>query len=126
VAGTGRTVIFATHNLEEADAYADRVLLLAEGRLVADGTANEIRAQVGGRRIRATLPVVEIGELQDLPGVAGVERRGEAVVMNCTDSDLALRALLDRYRQASDIEVTSAGLEEAFIELTASNSHEGR
>ncbi|MHB1929368.1 MAG: ABC transporter ATP-binding protein [Acidimicrobiales bacterium] len=119
VAGGGKTVVFATHYLEEADAYADRIVLLADGRVVADGTANVIRARVGGRTIRATLPGAELDGLRALPGVTGVDRRGDAVVLSCGDSDLALRRLLARFPAARDIEVRSAGLEEAFLELTA-------
>ena len=56
VAGRGKTVLFATHYLEEADAYADRIVLIARGRIVADGPATEIKARAGARMIRATLP----------------------------------------------------------------------
>ncbi len=122
VAGSGKTVVFATHYLEEADAYADRIVLLAGGRVAADGTANEIRARVGGRSIRATLPGADLAALRELPGVSSVDRRGDAVVLACTDSDAALRRLLDRYPTASDVEVRSAGLEEAFLELTAGDA----
>ena len=61
VAAEGKTVIFATHYLEEADAYADRIVLLARGRIVADGPATEIKAKVSGRTIRATLPGADTG-----------------------------------------------------------------
>lgn len=87
VARTGRTVLFATHYLEEADSYADRIVLLAGGRLAADGTANEIRARVGGRTIRASLPGADLDELRALRGVSAVDRRGDAVVLSCGDSD---------------------------------------
>ncbi|HVW34556.1 MAG TPA: ABC transporter ATP-binding protein [Acidimicrobiia bacterium] len=118
-AASGKTVLFATHYLEEADAYADRIVLMAQGRIVADGPATEIKARVGGRIVRATLPGVDPDELLTLPGVSGAESRGEAVVLTCTDSDAALRALLAKYPQARDIEVKGAGLEQAFLELTA-------
>jgi ABC-2 type transport system ATP-binding protein len=118
-AARGKTVLFATHYLEEADAYADRIVLMAQGRIVADGPATEIKGKVGGRIVRATLPGTDEAELLALPGVAGVDRRGEAVVLTCTDSDAALRALLPRYPEARDIEVKGAGLEQAFLELTA-------
>jgi ABC-2 type transport system ATP-binding protein len=118
-AARGRTVLFATHYLEEADAYADRAVLMAHGRLVADGPTNEIKAMVGSRTIRATLPGVELGTLSELPGVSGAERRGEAIVLACADSDAAIRALLGAYPQARDIEINAAGLEQAFLELTA-------
>ncbi|HEY4825008.1 MAG TPA: ABC transporter ATP-binding protein [Solirubrobacteraceae bacterium] len=117
-AARGKTILFATHYLEEADAYADRAVLMAHGRLVADGPTNEIKAMVGSRTIRATLPGVELDALELLAGVSGAERRGEAVVLACADSDQAIRALLAAYPQARDIEINAAGLEEAFLELT--------
>jgi ABC-2 type transport system ATP-binding protein len=117
-AARGKTVVFATHYLEEADAYADRIILMSRGRVVADGPATEIKATVGLRTIRATLPSVDPAELQALPGVTGAERRGEGVQLSCTDSDAALRAFLPAFPQARDIEVTGAGLEDAFMQLT--------
>jgi len=117
-AARGKTVLFATHYLEEADAYADRAVLMAHGRIVADGPTNEIKAMVGTRTIRATLPGVEEKALAALPGVSVAERRGEAATLSCTDSDAAIRALLVAYPGARDIEIAAAGLEEAFLELT--------
>jgi ABC-2 type transport system ATP-binding protein len=118
VRGLGRTILFATHYLEEAERYADRVVLLARGRVVADGPTTEIRARAGTRTIRVTLPAVPLEELERLPGVAGAERRGDAVVLACTDADAALRALLVAHPLARDVEVGATGLEEAFLELT--------
>jgi ABC-2 type transport system ATP-binding protein len=119
VAARGKTVIFATHYLEEADAFADRIVLLARGEIVADGPATEIKAKVGGRTIRATLPGAEAAQLAALPGVTNADRHGEAVILTCADSDAALRALLGRFPGARDIEVHGSGLEEAFLALTA-------
>jgi ABC-2 type transport system ATP-binding protein len=115
----GRTVLFATHYLEEADAYADRAILMAHGRIVADGPTNEIRARVGMRTIRATFAEADERHLAELPGVTSAERHGAAVTLRCADSDAAIRALLQRYPDAHDIEISSAGLEEAFLELTS-------
>jgi ABC-2 type transport system ATP-binding protein len=117
-AADNRTVLFATHYLEEADLFADRVILMAHGRIVADGAPTEIKAMVGGRRIRATLPAAELSELEALPGVTRADRHGEAVTLACSDSDTAIRALLARFPQASDIEIAGAALEDAFVELT--------
>jgi ABC-2 type transport system ATP-binding protein len=119
VAARGKTVIFATHYLEEADAFADRIVLLARGEVVADGPATEIKAKVGGRTIRATLPDAGVAQLAALPGVTNAERHGDAVILACGDSDAALRALLGRFPAARDIEVRGSGLEEAFLALTA-------
>ncbi|HKP19296.1 MAG TPA: ABC transporter ATP-binding protein [Gaiellaceae bacterium] len=118
LAAQGKTVLFATHYLEEADAYADRAVLMARGSIVADGPPTEIKAMVGSRRIRATLPGVPLELLSRLPGVVDAERHGEAVVLRCADSDGAIRALLGAYPDARDLEVSGAGLEQAFLELT--------
>ena len=118
LAERGKTVLFATHYLEEADAYADRAVLMAHGSVVADGPPTEIKAAVGQRQIRATLPEAETEALEALPGVTRAERRGAAVVLRCSDSDASIRALLDRFPEARDIEIVGAGLEDAFVELT--------
>ncbi len=117
-AARGKTILFATHYLEEADAYADRAVLMARGKVVADGPTNEIKAMVGSRTIRATLPGIPLDALAELPGVTAADRRGEAVVLTCADSDEAIRALLAAFQQARDIEIVAAGLEEAFLALT--------
>ncbi len=93
-------------------------MLLGHGRVVADGPPTEIKATVGLRTIRATLPDADLGVLAALPGVTNADTRGESVIMNCSDSDSALRALLSRFAEARDIEVSGAGLEEAFLQLT--------
>jgi ABC-2 type transport system ATP-binding protein len=116
----GKTVVFATHYLEEADAYADRIVLIAQGEIVADGPATEIKAQAGARTIRATLPGVDTTILSSLPGVRSAQRHGDAVTLSCSDSDAALAAMLRRFPATKDIEVTGGSLEEAFLELTAS------
>jgi ABC-2 type transport system ATP-binding protein len=114
----GRTVIFATHYLEEADANADRVVLMAKGQIVADGPTTELKSRIGHRQIRATLPTVTVAQLASVTGVTDVNRHGEAVTLVCSDSDTAIRELLASYPEARDIEITGRGLEDAFIELT--------
>jgi ABC-2 type transport system ATP-binding protein len=119
---SGRTVVFATHYLDEADAYADRIVMLSAGRIVADGTPNEVKAVVSGRRIRANLPVAWTpaleAEVAALPGVRSLERRGERVTIVSGDSDAALRAFLGRFADAHDIEVTAHNMDDAFLALT--------
>ena len=118
IAAGGKTVLFATHYLEEADLYADRAVLMARGSVVADGPTTEIKAMVGSRTIRATLPDIPLERLLALPGVTGGERRGDAIVLVCDDSDVAIRALLAQEPAVRDIEIRGAGLEEAFLQLT--------
>ncbi|WP_134740881.1 ABC transporter ATP-binding protein [Nocardioides sp. 503] len=116
----GRTVVFATHYLEEADQYADRIVLVAQGRIVADGTSAEVRALASGRTVRATLPapsLAELSALRDLPGVDSVEVRGEHVLVQADDSDAVARHLLT-HTPARDLEITARGLEDAFLTLT--------
>lgn len=117
-ASGGKTVVFATHYLEEADSFADRIILMARGKIVADGPATEIKATVGLRTIRATLPGADPAALAALAGVKSADRRGEAVVLHCADSDAAIRALLSGYPAVRDIEITGAGLEQAFLQIT--------
>jgi ABC-2 type transport system ATP-binding protein len=74
---------------------------------------------VGTRTIRATRPDAPLEKLELLPGVSLAERRGESVVLSCTDSDAAIRALLATFGAAKDIEISGAGLEQAFLQLTA-------
>jgi len=116
-AALGRTIVFATHYLEEADAYADRVVLISKGRIVADGTAAEVKGLACGRTIRATLPGADETALRAMPGVEGVEVRGDTVLIHSADTDAVARRLLTQ-TPARDLEITSRGLEEAFIALT--------
>jgi ABC-2 type transport system ATP-binding protein len=117
-AARGTTVLFATHYLDEADAYADRAVMIAAGRVVADGATTEIRARAGTRTIRATLPCVDSAELAGLPGVLSADRHGDVATLACADGDAAIRALLAAHPEARDIEIAGAGLEQAFVELT--------
>ena len=119
-----KTVIFATHYLEEADLYADRIVLLAQGRVVADGPTTEVKAMVGTRTIEATLPGADLAALTALPGVSACQVRGDVVTLTCSDADTALRAVLPAYPAMHDIEVRGAGLDEAFLQLTSDTTTE--
>jgi ABC-2 type transport system ATP-binding protein len=120
--GSGRTVLFATHYLAEAEEFADRVVLLRAGRVVADGSVASVRALVAGRVVSATLPGADTRDLQALPGVTGVRVEGSRIHLTCTDSDAALRALLPVYPAARDVEVSAHGLEDAFVALTTAET----
>jgi ABC-2 type transport system ATP-binding protein len=122
---SGRTVLFATHYLEEAETYADRVVLMRSGRVVADGSVAEVTSLVAGRVLRAAIPGATESVLRVLPGVSEVEVRGEQVSISSRDSDATLRALLQTFPQARDIEVAAVGLEGAFLSLTSDSAESG-
>ena len=122
-AARGRTIVFATHYLEEADAYADRVVFISKGRIVADGTASEVKALASGRTIRATLPRAVEVVLRAIPGVDDVEIHGETVLIHSGDTDSVARYLLNQ-TEAHDLEITSRGLEDAFVALTSNPTPE--
>jgi ABC-2 type transport system ATP-binding protein len=117
----GRTVLFATHYLEEADAYADRIILLRHGQKIADGTGAQIRSMAGGRTVRATLPGASEAELRAIPGADAAEVRGDTVLIHASDSDSVARYLLTR-TTAKDLEVAARGIEDAFIALTGDDA----
>ena len=126
-ASAGRTVVFATHYLEEADAFADRIVLVAGGRVVADGPTAEIRARASGRTVTAVLADDAVAPataaLRGLPGVTDVRRRGERLVVTASDSDAVALLLLGELG-GRELEITTAGLEEAFMALTAGSPGE--
>ncbi len=109
--------MFATHYLEEADAYADRVVLISKGEIVADGTAAQVKGLGSGRTLRATLPGADQASLRAIPGVDSVEVRGDTVLIQSADSDSVARQLLTT-TAARDLEITAHGMEEAFVALT--------
>jgi ABC-2 type transport system ATP-binding protein len=117
--GGDRGLHFATHHLDEAQAVADRVIVLAGGRVVADGTPAEVAARAGGSLIRVRTEAVA-AELADLPGVrtASDDPDGRCALI-CSDADRALRVLLETHPDAHDIEVRPADLEDAFLSMAA-------
>ena len=115
----GRTLLFATHYLEEADQAADRILVINRGRLLADGTPAEIKARAGARRLSFRLDRVDEPFLLGLPGLVNLEIRHDVVQIQSSDSDATLYAVLDAGYRPQDIEVTSLGLEQAFLAITA-------
>ncbi|TYB51482.1 ABC transporter ATP-binding protein [Nonomuraea sp. PA05] len=116
--GQGRTAVSATHYLAEADDYADRVVLLAGGRVVADGSVATVKSLVGGTEVRCTLYDADLSDLEILPGVLRVSVEGRSVSLRTKDSDATLRALFAMFDDVRDVRVESADLESAFVSLT--------
>ncbi|MEV6999880.1 ABC transporter ATP-binding protein [Streptomyces sp. NPDC093982] len=128
-ADQGRTVLFATHYLEEADAIADRVLVLHRGRLLADGTAAEIKAKAGTRRISFDLADSPVDEaaLRELPFLTtltvshsgSAAGSGRTVRIQSSDADATVHALYGLGLYPRNLEVAGLGLEQAFVAITA-------
>ena len=116
LADRGTTVVFATHHLEEADAVADRVVVVAGGQVVADGTAAQVKAGTSGRTVTFT---AADGAFDGLPGVTATERLGDRVVLTTDDVEATLLALLAGGRRLPDLDVRGASLEEAVLCLTS-------
>src|ERR1700759_260153 len=115
----GKTLLFATHYLEEADQAADRILVINRGRLLADGTPAEIKARAGAKRISFHLDQIDEPFLLGLPALVNVEIRHDLVQIQSSDSDRTLYAVLDAGYRPRDLEVSSLGLEQAFLAITA-------
>ncbi|MFI1213647.1 ABC transporter ATP-binding protein [Streptomyces sp. NPDC020802] len=120
LADQGRTVLFATHYLEEADAIADRVLVLHRGRLLADGTASEIKAKAGARRISFDLDgPIDGSALRALPFLTALDISGHTVRIQSSDADATVHALYGLGVRPRNLEVAGLGLEQAFVAITA-------
>ncbi|GGD74006.1 ABC transporter ATP-binding protein [Microbacterium murale] len=119
-ADAGRTIIFATHYLEEAEQFARRTVVMHRGRIVADAPTAQLRANLGGRTLAATLPASGaddlVRRLEDTDGITEVRVDGGRLSMRATDSDAAASALL--IAGAHDLEITAPTLETAFTALT--------
>lgn len=114
----GRTVLFATHHLAEADVIADRVVVLNHGKVVADGPGATLKAAVATRRLRFVTDRPNRAMLSELDGVTEVEVCGTGVSIDSLDADATIRDLVGGGVPFRDLEVTGAGLEQAFVELT--------
>ena len=115
--GTGRTVLLTTHYLEEADALADRIVVLSAGRVVADGTPAEIKSQAAAQRIRC-LSNLDPEVVAGWPQVRTVRHDQTRLEILTSEPEAVVRRLLDLDPDLSELEVTGAGLEEAFLDLT--------
>jgi ABC-2 type transport system ATP-binding protein len=119
-ASEGRTVLFATHYLEEADSVADRIIVLDHGRVVAAGSPSELKAGIAERTVRFAWSGdgTDDGVLRALPGVVALDRRGETVSLTCGDADAAVRALVGTGIDFRHLEVAGADLDTVFLALT--------
>jgi len=120
----GKTVLLTTHYLQEADALADRVAVINQGEIIAQGPPAEIKAKTSGKRIRC-ITSLSVASLRQIPGVTDVKEDREAVEIHAVEAETVVRELLARDAQLSGLEITSAGLEEAFLALTQESTRNG-
>lgn len=120
----GKTILLTTHYLQEADELADRVIVINKGNVIAEGTPADIKAKTAGRKIRC-ITGLSIDTVRSLPGVLDVRYDREAIEIQASDAENIVRELLTRDGRLSGLEVTSAGLEDAFIALTSNDNHDG-
>ena len=118
-ADEGRTILFATHYLDEADQAADRIVVLHRGHVVADGTPAQLKAGTGERTVAFDVPAaVAPARVGALPGVASLDVHGTRVTLTTTDSDATVRALVRAEVPFERLAVSEADLETAFLALT--------
>ncbi len=113
----GKTVVLTTHYLEEADALADRIVVINKGRIIAEGTPAEIKSQTAGKKIRCVTEL-PLDVIRKMAGVVDAQTDREAVVIQTSQPENVLRQLLQLDLEVSGVEVSSAGLDEAFLALT--------
>jgi ABC-2 type transport system ATP-binding protein len=113
----GKTVLLTTHYLQEADALADRIAVINQGKIIAEGTPSEIKAQTSGKKIRC-ITSLSADALRRLPGVREVHEDRDAVEIHAAEAEAIVRELLARDAGLTGLEISSAGLEEAFLALT--------
>jgi ABC-2 type transport system ATP-binding protein len=120
----GKTVLLTTHYLQEADALADRIAVIHQGEIIAQGTPSEIKAKTGGKRIRC-ITSLNLSILRQIPGVTAVQQDREAVEIHASHAESIIRELLSRDPALTGLEITTAGLEEAFLALTQDGAKNG-
>ena len=115
---SGKTIILTTHYLEEADAIAERIVVINQGEIVAQGTPAAIKARVGGKVVRFQSPQLEARMLEGLP-ITRSSVNAEIIELYTLEPERTLRELFARNVPISDLEVRGGGLEEAFVQITS-------
>ena len=113
----GNGVVLTTHYLEEAEALADRVCVMARGKIISEGSVDALRARVAMKRVRCATRVSHV-DVGGWPGVVEATREGERLCIATESPEAVLRRLLALDPDLASLEVRAAGLAEAFSELT--------
>lgn len=125
LASRGKAILLTTHYLQEADALADRILVINRGEIIAEGSPAQIKARATGRQIRC-FTTLSLAEVSGIPGVIDARLEGDSLVLQAFIAEPVLRELFARDAHLAEVEVTSAGLEEAFLALTGNQESNGR
>jgi ABC-2 type transport system ATP-binding protein len=118
LAAHGKTVLLTTHYLEEADALAHRIVVINRGRVVSEGTPQEVKGRFASRKIKCCTSL-STAQIWALPGVVDVEQTGKTMCITAGNPEEVLRKMLSYDEHLSDLEVIAAGLDDAFLALTA-------
>jgi ABC-2 type transport system ATP-binding protein len=114
----GKTLVLTTHYLEEADALADRIVVINRGQIIAEGSPAAIKGQVGGKMIRFRAPGTSEDALWQLPGVRRVSQMADRFALYATEPEALLARLFQEGLAITDLEVVGISLDEAFLALT--------
>ena len=117
IAAARKAVLFATHHLDEAEAAADRVIVLSHGRVVASGPPSSLRDARSVRTVRFELPSSDLSSVADLPGVVEIQSDGRVVTLRSTEADVTVRALCHAGVPFRSLDIAAASLEDAFLAL---------
>jgi ABC-2 type transport system ATP-binding protein len=112
--------LFSTHYLEEADTHAGRVILLRSGRIIADGSPDQVKSDAGiARTVRFRSLAGSPDRFGRLAAVTAVHADGDRITLLTTDADATVWALYNLRDTITDLAITEGSLQEAFLALTA-------
>ena len=125
LASEGKTIILTTHYLEEADALANRILLFASGKIIVDGTPDEMKATISRKTItfysKESIPTKL---LKELPNVTEVKSSEGRFILTTEDTDATLKAIYQKSLPVTDVSVERGSLDEAFEQFVANQKEE--
>lgn len=120
LARKGKTILLTTHYLQEADAIANRIIIIGAGQIIADGTPKELKANVSNKRIRCT-STLPLDVVLSMRNVRNARKEGDRFEIQTDDTDELIRQLVNSDGRLGNIEIASTALEDSFLALTRQN-----